>query len=265
MSLTTTAKWRVPSEPSLGSYAETMPPPLDDHAVSDSLLPLLVAVVGVERFAEARARQVVAPGGSTDREWFDVVWEIFDAICVPAVGIETRVGAVVALYDLAPSYTVLSQGLRMHQRYDDLPRDIRLWLWEQLRPYLDAEDERVAQPLVYALWEEFFDDPLEAEVWAAIVGARWPLEERLLTRILRRSGPVAPDFKYPLYERLLEAHPGRWDSDIYAGLMDTFNWYTLRLDEARAESILSRLSLPDKNAPTAYHNRLEQERTRRSR
>jgi len=87
----------------------------------------------------------------------------------------------------------------------------------------------------------------------------------LLTRILRRSGPVAPDFKYPLYERLLEANPGRWDGDIYAGLMDTFDWYTLRLDKARAESVLTRLSLPDESTLTAYHERLEQERTRRSR
>jgi hypothetical protein len=47
--------------------------------------------------------------------------------------------------------------------------------------------------------------------------------------------------------------------------MDTFDWYTLRLDEARAESILSRLSLRDRNATTAYHERLEQERMRRSR
>jgi hypothetical protein len=239
-------------------------PPLDDHAVGDPLLLRLVAVVGAERFADARARQLATPIGSTDRQWFDVVWEIFDAICVPAIDVETRVGAVVALYDLAPSYTVLSQGLRMHQRYEDLPRDARLWLWKRLRPYLDAEDERVAQPLVNALWEEFFDDPLEAEVWAALVGARWPLEGRLLTRILRRSGPVAPDLKYPLYERLLEERPGRWDGDIYAGLMDTFDWYTLRLDEARAESILSRLSLPDEKATTAYHERLGRERERRS-
>src|SRR4029079_12613345 len=94
MSFTTTAKWRVPNEPSLVRMLRPMPPPLDDHVVSDSLLPRLVAVVGVERFAEARARQVAAPMGSTDREWFDVVWEIFDAICVPAVGVETRVGAV---------------------------------------------------------------------------------------------------------------------------------------------------------------------------
>ncbi len=238
-------------------------PPLDDHASSDPLLPRLVAVVGAERFAEARARQLAAPVGSTDREWFDVVWEIFDAICVPAVDVNTRVGTVVALYEMAPSYTVLSQGLRMHQRYEDLPRDARVWLWERLRPYLDAKDDSIAEPLVHALWEEFFDDPLEAEVWAAIVGARWPLEERLLGRILRRSGPVAPDFKYPLYERLLEEQPGRWDGDIYAGLMDTFDWYTLRLDEARAESILSRLSLPNENATTAYRDRLGQERTRR--
>lgn len=238
-------------------------PPLDDHAAGDPLLPRLVAVVGVERFAEARAGQLAAPTGSTDREWFDVVWEIFDAICVPAVDVETRVAAVVTLYDLAPSYTVLCQGLRMHQRYEDLPRDARLWLWKRLRPYLDAEDERVAQPLVNALWEEFFDDPLEAEVWAAIVGARWPLEERLLGRILRRSGPFAPDFKYPLYERLLEEQPGRWGGDIYAGLMDTFDWHTLRLDEVRAESILSRLSRPGENATTAYHERLGQERERR--
>jgi len=151
----------------------------------------------------------------------------------------------------------------MHQRYEDLPRDARFWLWARLRPHLDSEDDRVAEPLVYALWEDFFDDPLEAEVWAAIVGTRWPLEQRLLARILRRSGPVAPGFKYPLYERLLEEQPGRWDGDIYAGLMDTFTWHTLRLDEARAESILSRLSLPDEDATTAYHERLSHERARR--
>ena len=178
-------------------------PPLDDRALTDRLLSRLAAIVGTERLAEARARQLAAPTGSTDREWSDIVWEIFDAICVPAVDVETRVGAVVTLYDLAPSYAVLSQGLRMHQRYEDLPRDARVWMWEQLRPYLDAEDDRIAEPPVHGLW-------------AAIVGARWPFEERLLARILRRSGPVAPRFKYPLYERLLEEQPGRWDGDIYA-------------------------------------------------
>ena len=46
--------------------------------------------------------------------------------------------------------------------------------------------------------------------------------------------------------------------------MDTFDLYTLRLDKARAESVLTRLSLPDESTLTAYHER-EQERTRRSR
>jgi hypothetical protein len=64
----------------------------------------------VERFAEARARQLAAPIGSTDRRWFDVVWEFFDAICVPAVDVETRVATIVALYDLAPTSSSRASG-----------------------------------------------------------------------------------------------------------------------------------------------------------
>jgi len=119
---------------------------------------------------------------------------------------------------------------------------------------------------VLALWEDFFHAPMEEEVWNAIVGDRWPLEERLLVRLLPRSGPVAPDFKYPLYEQLLAGEEqGRWDGLIYAGLMDALDYsYTLRIDDARVEAILPRLRLDDPNAAAAYRARLAEERERRS-
>jgi hypothetical protein len=233
----------------------------DDRA----LLPRLIEVVGAERFAGARAAQLSAPTTTVCDEWFDVVWDIFDALCVPQVCDSVRVAAVAALYEQTPSYTVLWQGLLIHQRYEDLDRDARLDLWARLRPNLVSTDDRFAEPLLYALWEDFFDAPSEEEVWDAIVGTHWPLEESLLARILRRSGPVAPRFKYPLYERLLAEEPCRWDSLIYAGLMDAFDYsHGLRVDEARAESILDRLSLPNQDATVAYHARFDQERERRN-
>jgi hypothetical protein len=238
----------------------------DPETLDDELLRRLVDIVGTDRFHAARGRQADTPVGQMCEEWFDVVWDILEAVCVPDVPDPTRAQAVVVLYEQAPSYTVLSQGLRIHQRYEDLAGDARLHLWARLRPHLTEGDERHADPVVYALWEEFFDDPMEEEVWDAIVGDRWPIEEPLLVRLLPRSGPVAPRFKYPLYERLLDSGPpGRWDELIYAGLIDAFRWYGLRIEDARVDAVLNRLRLPDQNAVAAYHDRVAQERERRRR
>ena len=235
-------------------------------ALDDKLLERLVAVVGTDRYRAAQARQAETPINELCPEWFDVVWDILGDVCGPEVDDMTRAQTVVVLYEQAPSYAVLSQGLRIHQRYDDLGRDARLYLWRRLRPQLIGEDDRRAAPLMYVLWEDFFHDPMEEEVWNAIVGDRWPLEEHLLVRLLPRSGPVAPRFKYPLYERLLsDVDHGRWDGLIYAGLMDALDYsYALRIDDARVDAILSRLRLDDPNAAEAYRVRLDDERTRRS-
>ena len=230
----------------------------------DELLRRLVAIVGADRFQAARGRQADTPVAEMCREWFDVVWDILDATCVADAPDLTRAQAVVVLYEQAPSYTVLSQGLRIHQRYEDLAGDARLYLWARLRRHLTEGDDRHAAPVVYALWEDFFHDPMEEEVWNAIVGDRWPLEEQLLVRLLPRSGPVAPRFKYPLYDRLLgEGPPGRWDELIYAGLIDALHWYSLRIEDARVDAILNNLHLRDQNAVAAYHDRVSQERRRR--
>ncbi len=241
-------------------------PPAAGHPETsdDELLERLVAVVGADRFQAARVRQADTPADNVCQEWFDVVWDILDAVLVPEVAGLTRAQAIVVLYEQAPSYTVLNQGLRIHQRYEDLDRDARLYLWERLRPFLIEEDDRGADPLMYALWEDFFHDPMEEEVWDAIVGERWPLEDQLLVRLLPRSGPAAPRFKYPLYERLLSRRQrGRWDSLIYAGLVDALDWYDLRVDDARVDAILSRLQLADPSAAAAYRDRLAHERERR--
>ncbi len=198
-------------------------------------------------------------------DWYDVVWDIFSTVAEWSDNDQTYVEAVVVLYAQAPSYSVLSQGLRIHRRYEELDRTARLAVWQALRPYLTQEDDYAAAPLVYALWEDFFHDPMEDEVWAGIIGDRWPLEERLLTRLLPRSGPASPAYKYALYGRLLDDEPGRWDSLIYAGLLDTFHYgYALRIDAPSAEEILDRLQLSDPDAVRLYHQRLEAESRRRT-
>jgi hypothetical protein len=196
-----------------------------------------------------------------DQERFDALVDALEA--VDSADDVTWVEAVVALYEQEPSYSVLHQGLCIHRRYQDLVGEARQLAWTRLRPYLAGADDRFAEPIVHALWEDFFHDPMEAEVWAAIVGERRPLEEQLLERLLPASGPVAPALKYPLYERLIEESPGRWDPAIYAGLMNAFDWYSLRIDEPRADAILRRMSLPP-GAARAYAERLELERRRRS-
>jgi hypothetical protein len=225
--------------------------------------PALIEVVGAERFEAATAAQRRSPEVSC-QEWYDVVCEILEAVGASPDSDAAYVEAVSGLYAQAPSYTVLSQGLRIHRRYEEIPKQLRLLLWQRLRPFLDSPDDRQADPLLYALWEDFFNDPFEEEVWNAIIGSRWPLEERLLRRVLRRSGPVAPHFKYPLYERLLAEQPGRWDNEIYIGLMDALDWYVLRIDEVRVASILRELRLPDQpDAESTYGDRYAEERARR--
>ena len=71
---------------------------------------------------------------------------------------------------------------------------------------------------MYALWEDFFDDPMEDEVWDAIIGDRWPLEARQVVLVLGTSGARAgKQSRQQLYNRLLTGEPGRWDALIYAG------------------------------------------------
>ena len=91
----------------------------------DDLLKRLVAVVGAERFGRARQFQMESASDESAKEWFDVIWEIYEALNEWRESGHTRAQTVAVLYAQAPSYTVLNQGLRILQRYEDLDREAR--------------------------------------------------------------------------------------------------------------------------------------------
>ncbi len=177
-----------------------------------------------------------------DQRLYDQIWDELERHA--ADDDLAWVQAVLDLYARHPGYTVLNQGLIIHRRAGELDPAARRVLWQGLRAHLIGDDDELAEPIMYALWEDFLHDPLEDEVWEALVGAAWPVDERLLERLLPRTGPAAPAHKYPLYERLLDEQPGRWDALILAGLLDALDWLAPRIDQERVEAILPRLQSP---------------------
>jgi hypothetical protein len=177
-----------------------------------------------------------------EQRLYDQIWDEFEDR--EAAGDLAWVWAVLELYARHPGYTVLNQGLIIHRRAGDLDPAARRVLWQGLRAHLVGDDDELAEPIMYALWEDLLHDPLESEVWEALVGAAWPVDERLLERLLPRTGPAAPALKYPLYERLLDEQPGRWDALILAGLLDALDWLAPRIDQDRVDAILLRLDAP---------------------
>src|SRR4051794_20283351 len=94
-----------------------------------------------------------------------------------------------------PTYATLMYLKMEYARLDVPAREL---VWREYRDLLGAEDDRLADPVGYSLWVDFFEDPETVEeAWRAVsVDA----DERTLRRLLPLSGPVPWDLKEPLLE-----------------------------------------------------------------
>ena len=151
-----------------------------------------------------------------------------------------RVAALFEAFEDSPSYGIL---MYVSFEYLDAPVELRSAILERFRGYLEGENERWAEEVLYALWCDFFEDRRTVEeVWnrLATPGAH-PI---VLQRLLPAAGPVPWRFKMPLLETLAQAP--RWHGSIFECLLHSRFDVFGDLDPQEARRLLGRLELdPD--------------------
>jgi hypothetical protein len=208
----------------------------------------LVARVGRERYDEAcRWAWQTAAGTGTAREprtWpdrlvADVPHELADLWYDESTSTGAKLDLALRIYAEMPDYATL---MYIKSHYDELDGDLRRKLWSAFRAALESDDSRVADPVAYALWVDFFEDPGTVdEAWHAMTRRDVAGWERRLRRVLGAAGPVPWPHKEALFEEL--AGDTSWHRHILEALVGSaFDVYG-QLDARAARRWIRRLRL----------------------
>ena len=157
------------------------------------------------------------------------------------------------LYRQMPCYSLLPELWSFHEELDDPARSL---LWTELRSLLSDPDDRLADPVGYLMWCDFFESNRTVqEAWRELMSPGG-LTDRGLERLLIVSGPVPYAQKKALYDRLLPNT--RWHYFIFRSLLhSTFDLYGA-VDLADARRLLDTLELaPDTPHLDVLRQRLE--------
>jgi hypothetical protein len=149
---------------------------------------------------------------------------------------QTRVG--MAIYREMPGYGHL---MYLNSVVLDLAGDARDWFWGEVRSLLEAPDDRLAGPIGYWLWVDWFEVGDE-DAWREVTrfDGDW---QRRIARVLEVSGPAKWKWKAGLYARFAEE--GReWQLPVLRGLVGSeFDLYG-DIERERAREILALLDVP---------------------
>jgi len=143
-----------------------------------------------------------------------------------------------------PCYSLLPEFWSSYRELDVAAQSL---LWTEFRSLLSDPDDRLADPVAYSMWCDFFESAdTVSDAWRNLMNPGG-LTDRGLERVLIMSGPVPYAQKSALYERLLPNT--RWHYFIFRSLLhSTFDLYgAVVLDDARR--ILDTLEL----APDTLH------------
>lgn len=208
----------------------------------------LVAAVGEDRFARACEWAWATAAGTgrsseddTDTRWprdvTDVPHELEDLVWDEGPWTE-RLELAFELYREMPCYATLMYTRHHFPDWDD---DAMKRFWDEYRSLLSHDDDRLADPVSYSLWCNYFEDPDSVEAaWSALTSPG-RLFERGMQRVLEVSGPVPYELKAPVYDRLVKDrswHPFIFRS-LLASAFDVFG----KIDAKAARKVLARLSL----------------------
>ena len=210
----------------------------------------LVAKVGRERYEAACERAWrTAEGTGKSREsseaWpddlADVPHDLADLWYDESTTLSDRLGLALRVYAEMPCYGTLMYVKQAHQQLDG---SLRNRLWDAFRAALDSDDPRVADPVGYSLWVDFFEDQSTVhEAWREMTRRGSTPWEQRLRRVLEIAGPVPWPEKEALFEEL--AGDAGWHPHIARGLVHSaFDVYG-QLDEAAARQWLDRLHVSD--------------------
>lgn len=210
----------------------------------------VVAFVGEARFLEACAWAWRTAAGTGFRsqgrvEWPDDLKQVpHDAEEIVWTGERPgleEVALAFALYRRMPCYANLMYiGVGLSDGSRGEPA--KALFWREYRDLVSDPDDRLADPVSYSLWCDYYEDPDDVrEAWSE-TALHPETSQRGLERILNNSGPVPFPFKASLYEQLI-AEP-RWHYFIYLSLLHSRFDYFGKIDLEAARHFLSRLQLP---------------------
>ena len=149
-----------------------------------------------------------------------------------------RLALAMALYRDLPSYAVLMYGTRAYRAF---AVETRTAFWAAYRALLADPDDRLADPIAYSLWCDYFEDPTTVhDAWRGLEPGTLP--PRGLERLLDVAGPVPWALKAPVYQRLL-ADPA-WHPAIFRSLLYSRCDGYGQIDPPQALRLLNRLRLP---------------------
>lgn len=150
-----------------------------------------------------------------------------------------RLALAQALYRAMPCYANL---MYIAQTFHEFKREERATVWAEYRALLAQPDDRLAEPVTYSLWVDFYEGRSTVkEAWEQTSRVD-PLDERRLQRVLEVSGPVPFKLKAQVYKELVDDPD--WHPYIFKSLLaSALDVYGL-LNRRGARGWLSRLALP---------------------
>ena len=208
----------------------------------------LVASVGIERYRAACEwawRTAEGTGEGRGLAWpsnlDEVPHDLADAWYDESTSLSEKLDLALRVYKEMPSYATL---MYMKDRFADLDDVLRQRLWAAFRAALDSDDRRVADPVSYVLWVDFFEDEETVEeAWREMTRRDLLPWESRLRRVLDNAGPVPWPQKEALFEQL--AADTAWHPHLVRALIGSaFDVYG-QLDATAASRWLERLRLSD--------------------
>ena len=207
----------------------------------------LAGLVGHDRFAAACEWAWKTAAGTGTREdtvaWPDGLADVPHDLADPvwydsAEPLPARLRIAQALYRAMPCYANL---MYVQHFYDEFGDDERAAFWQEYRALLADADDRLADPVAYSLWVDYFEAGYD-EAWREVTSLEPPWERRM-ERVLPMSGPVSWKLKEPLYLRL--ADDERWHPFVARGLIGSAIDVYGQLRPGPARELLRRLRVPD--------------------
>lgn len=166
----------------------------------------------------------------------DVVGEIVELVMAQEGTSAERVQLLMVVYRRMPSYALIAQFDTYHWR--ELPPDGRAIFWQEVRDLLAAGNARLAAPIRYALWCDFFEGEDVEEAWKALTSPE--VEDRVLECALLESAAVPFALKCEVYDRLLPLGR-RWHPFVYQSVLRSEFAVMGKITKAEVHATLARL------------------------
>jgi hypothetical protein len=190
------------------------------------------AGTGTSRDA-TRENQWPADVADVPHELEDLVWSRGDAPWVD------RVALAFELYREMPCYANLMYVQHHLSEWDE---DATRLFWNEYRSLVSDPDGRLADPIAYSLWCDYFEDTTTVKAAWQEIARPDELSELGLERVLDVAGPVPFHLKVALYMQLVVDK--RWHLPIFRSLLHSGFDVCGDLDADAARDLLARLDLP---------------------